>query len=80
MKTETLTPEEYYIQRLRQMTGLQKTERMCELIRNTYLVKASQVKKSHPNISEQELKIRVAKLIYASDAKAQELLAQYGEE
>jgi hypothetical protein len=66
--------EESYLERLREMTGLQKTQRMCEMIRMARWMMESQIKKAEPNLGERELQLKVAERIYASDKRTQELI------
>ncbi|MGL4943008.1 MAG: hypothetical protein ACRC46_07445 [Thermoguttaceae bacterium] len=70
----TMTAEDYYEERLRQMTGQEKFKRICDLWDFTYQMLANQIKLVEPNLTERQLRIKVARRIYMSDSNTQKLL------
>lgn len=69
-----MTTEEYYAERLRQMTGQEKVKRICELWDFSYQMLAHQIKAAEPKLTERQLRIRIARQMYMSDNNAQKLL------
>lgn len=66
--------EQLYTQNLNSMTGMQKVERTLSLFGTICEMLTFQIKKEFPNDTDREIRKRVAKRLYMSDPKIQELL------
>ena len=65
---------EYYLQRLRSMSSIEKLERVGRFWKFAVNMISLQVKKANPDITERQVRILVAKRFYASDPETQRLL------
>jgi hypothetical protein len=73
-KNKKETSQEYYENRLREMSGTEKTTRSLTLFKMMYETLANQISKAEPELTERQVRIKVFRRFYASDKNAQELL------
>lgn len=66
--------EEAYLQGIRQMGGMGRVQRTCSLFGTVYRMIRHQVTKENPGLSERQIRIKVARVLYQSDPNAQKLL------
>jgi hypothetical protein len=59
--------EERMLQLYRGMTPQQKASRLCDLIRTSRLLSAARIRRDHPELSDRDVDVRVAALVYGRD-------------
>lgn len=72
--------ESRYNEALNRMTGQQRVERTVSLFRSICEMLELQISREFKNLSDQELRIKVAEQLYLSDRGAQNLLKKLRED
>lgn len=68
--------DQQYIAELQSWSGTQKLERVASLYESTKEMLSLQILKEQPSISENELRLKIAERLYASDKEIHQLLKQ----
>ncbi len=66
--------ERLYNENLDRMTGPQRVARTCELLEGVMAMIEHQVRQEDPEVSDRELKLRTAEILYLNDPETQRLL------
>jgi hypothetical protein len=59
--------EERILALYRKMTPQEKAHRLVDLIRTSRLLSAARIRRDHPGLSNREVEVRVAALVYGRD-------------